>query len=408
MTTLKTLNIETLSDLYPGQTVFAPRTTVKATKWVFDTPIAVDTVTGVTMSVMCDMPLICHKAVATPEALDFIRLSGLFPPSVLLTYCTVEEAIDHARQRIAKGERLATIYPPMHELDKTDNLLVPTMLYGRLNDKANIADFVNQAHFPRRYVIPANKLKQETSSELDYPVFLKASVDGASGAGIDVRYVNDSISWQSSISWFYSKKKELDGVIVEDAIDVIICWCTGVSILDSGCRYLGAAIQLFDKPAQQIGNRIDQNHPPPEQVIHISLQIAKQAYEEGYRGIAGFDIGMDTNGKLFVFDLNFRINASTTQLMIHEKGSERIGASMSQLWSAKCDCALPWALEQLSSFVEKGIFVPTRLFDRAVYFEAPPNVEVFSLVNGIIFADSIKELNNIDLLMKKSLGGSLK
>ncbi len=73
MTVLQPLGIETLADFYPNQVALAPRTTVEATKWVFDDPIRIDTVTGNTISVMGNMPLICHLAVATPPALEFIR-----------------------------------------------------------------------------------------------------------------------------------------------------------------------------------------------------------------------------------------------------------------------------------------------------------------------------------------------
>lgn len=407
MTSIPPLATLTLADLYPEQVAFAPRTTVEAIKWVFDDPIRIDAITGSTISVMGNMPLICHRAVATEPALEFIHLAGLKPPSVLLTYGTADEAIALSRQRIKLGERLAYVYPPMDKLDSPQNLLVPTSLYGRLNDKGRMTEYVEHAYLPHRFVVPANDLDQIIRSAPDHPVFIKASLEGASGAGYDVRYSPDNTSWQSAISWFQERRGDLNGVVVEDAIDVKTCWCMGVSILDSGCRYLGSAIQTFDKPAKQNGNRVDPDNMAPEQAVQVALAIADRAHDEGYRGIAGFDIGIDKKGEFFVFDLNFRLNACTCQLLLHDSATQRIGARISESWSAQCDCALTQVLERLRPFVEKGLFVPTRLFDRDTYLEASPGAEAVSLVNGIIFADTIGKIHGIEASMKQSLGDLL-
>ena len=306
------------------------------------------------------------------------------------------------------GERLAYFYPPLSELDSDQNLLVSTSLYGRLNDKGRMAEFVDPDYLPNRYMVPIGDLDRVVSLVPDKPVFIKASLEGASGSGRDVFYSSDKTSWQVAISWFIERKGDLNGIVVEDAIDVQTCWCMGVSILDSGCRYLGAAIQIFDEPARQIGSRIDPDNMAPEHAIDISLAIANRAHKEGYRGIAGFDVGIDNNGHLFVFDLNFRLNACTSQLMIHTSAAERIGARISQTWCTQCDCALTIVLVHLQPFVEKGLFVPTRLFDRNTYLESRPNVEALTLVNGIIFANSIGEIQSIEASMNEALKYVLK
>ena len=305
-------------------------------------------------------------------------------PSVLLPYGTAEEAIALSRQRIALGERLAYIYPPLPELDRPGNLLVPTSLYGRLNDKGQMSELVTHSYLPSRFVVSVEELNRlKGLPATGRPVFVKASVEEASGGGRDVRYCPDRSSWSSAISWFQEKSGELAGVVVEDAIDVRTCWCMGVSILDSSCCYLGSAIQTFDRPGKQNGNRVDSNNAPSEQAVQIALSIADRAREEGYRGIAGFDIGINTKGKLFVFDLNFRLTACTGQLLLHENASERIGARISQTWKAEGDFALSDALERLRPFVEKGVFIPTRSFDRDTYLETSHEEQAVSLVKAL-------------------------
>jgi len=62
-----------------------------------------DTVTGNFLAIAGKMPLICSRNVAASEILDFFRLSGLEPAGDLYTYKDQEEAIEYAKQFIAKG-----------------------------------------------------------------------------------------------------------------------------------------------------------------------------------------------------------------------------------------------------------------------------------------------------------------
>jgi hypothetical protein len=353
---------------------------------------------------MGDMPLICHSALAIPAALEFIKVAGLVPPTHLLTYNTPEEAAALSRKRINLGEKLAYVYPPLNENEFQNNLLVSSSLYGYLNDKAHIPELVESKYIPKRNFLSADKLIQAKDYLPDVPVYIKASVEAASGAGYDVRFCSDKKSRELATSWFSKKSSDLKGIVIEEAIDVKTCWCMGVAIKDEGCDYLGASIQIFDEPAKQSGNRVDNDNMPPIDAVNLTKGIAERAHAVGYRGVAGFDIGIDDNGGLFVFDLNFRLNACTSQLLIHGSASKRIGASISQTWAAQSDRNLQDSLECLLPYVEKGLFVPTRLFDRDTYLETMPGTKAVSLLNGLIFADTIEEVDKLANTLQVSIG----
>jgi len=64
-------------------------------------------------------------------------------------------------------------------------------------------------------------------------------------------------------------------VLIEQAIDINTCWCLGISVLDAECLYLGSAIQLFDRPGHQVGNRVDPRYPVPDEAITIALAMRR-------------------------------------------------------------------------------------------------------------------------------------
>lgn len=401
--TLGKIATTTYADLHPARTVFAPRTTMEHMRRVFSDAYQLESITGVTLSLMGDMPLICHRAVATVPALEFMRIAGLSMPTSLLTYSTEEEALSLARQRISFGERIAYVYYPLPGVNTPKDLLVSCATYKHLNNKSHIPEFINQEYIPERCMVTIDELETLKDQTSDRPVFVKAAVEGVNGGGTDVKYCYDEASWREAISWFEGRQDGTSGLVIEEAIDVRTCWCLGVSILNAECRFLGGAIQLFDKPAVQIGSRMDPEYPVPSKAIRIALIIAERARKKGYRGIAGFDIGVDRHNNLFVFDLNFRLNLSTNQLLLHDAATKRIGVRISQFWQVKSDSILEYMLGRLMPFVEIGAFVPTRLFDREVFQNDHPETEAKSVVTGIIFADTVAEIEELDAGMKQAL-----
>jgi hypothetical protein len=371
--------------LYPKGTIFAPRSTAQKTRWAYTSPMNLDSSTGNAITVMGRMPLICHRGVATPSALDFLVRAGHSLPSDMLTYETEEEAVSLALSRIRKGERLAYICPPPLDLEGSPYLVVPVEKYNFLNNKANMPFLVDPEFLPQRSLIPQDCFNELHIMHPDLPIFLKIAYPGVSGGGVDVRFCPDAQSWSDALEWVEINQDGITGAIVEQAIDVRTCWCFNVGILESRCTYLGAAIQLFSEPAMQSGSRIDPEDAPPPKAVEIALAIAEKARKGGYRGIAGFDIGISQGDKLFVFDLNFRTNGSTPQVLLHEAAVARVGAKVSQSWHVVVNGLLDPLIERISPLAETGRFVPTRLFEYAT------DGECRSMATGFVVAATVDE-----------------
>lgn len=388
----------TFDALYPPDTVFAPRTTLDRIRWVYEEAYRPDTATGYTMALMGEMPLICHRAAATPVALDFFRACGVRIPAHLDTYDTEGEFVARARTRLQRGQRLAYVYPPPAALEQEAGLLLPLPLYNWLNDKANLAALVAPEFRPEHQFFPLAGLSGLLTALPGRPVYIKACHPGASGAGSDVRYCPDAASRQAALAWLGARADGLSGVLVEEAVAVGTCWCMNLAVLDAEVRYLGAASQLFSAPASQSGSRIDPDDLPPDRLVAATLAIGERARGLGFRGVAGFDIGMAPDGRPCVFDLNFRIAASTPLVMLHEPATRRVGARVSQSWHAMVGGPLEPALDALAGHAESGRFVPFRLH------EASALTGDRCLVTGMVVADSAAAVERLATDLQLALG----
>lgn len=386
------------SDLFPPQTVYAPRSTWELARTVLDEAFQLDSITGYTVAIMGDMPLVCHQNTASPLILDFFRVAGMEPASCLHTFETEEEAVGIAQHYTEDGKKLVYTYPPPPDLQTPGSLLVPLSLYGRLNDKFNLVELVDEDHQPRHHLIQTHCLNSLYDFLPGCEIYVKACHQKANGFGEDVRYCPDKTSRKAVLDWLDSRKDELSGVRMEEAVNVDECWCLSLAVMESGIRYLGAASQIFSAPARQSGSRIDPDHLPPESVIEIAKTIAQRARNMGYQGIAGFDVGMTSSGRVFVFDLNFRLVSSTPMILLHAAATNRIGARISQTWSQQCKGELAPVLERIREFAQSGTFVPLRLY------EATEISGGQSVITGMVVGKTLADIETIRADMHEAIG----
>jgi len=378
-----------------------PRSNLHHIRWVYEDDYRLDANTGVILTALGDMPIVCHQNAATDSIVKFLRHAGLEPSSKITTYETEAEAVAIAQDHIRRGEKLVYFYPPPSPLDSSEGLLVPVPLYNWLNDKANLAYLVDVKFLPRHRIVATNDLFQLLDYLPGEKVFIKACNPGASGSGKDVIYCPDHESRVKALKWMETRLKGLSGIRIEEEVAVGSCWCLSMAVLESEVRYLGAATQLFSEPAKQCGSRIDPDDLPSEMVVSIAMAIAWRAHKMGFRGVAGFDIGINSDGHPYVFDLNFRIAGSTMQVLLHESTVKRTGARISQSWRRMVKGTLAPSLECISDFVRRGQFLPISLF------EIMPATDGKSIIAGMIVASTLDEIESITNGMQIALSNFL-
>lgn len=390
--------IISLENLFPEKSFLASRTTMDVLGRVHADHFRLDTVTGNTLTLCGGMPVICSSRVASPLILDFFALAGLETGSRLLAYENLEEAVELAKGLINEGWRLVSTYPPPEGLRESEGLLVPVNLYSRLNDKQNIDCLVDKRYLPPHVFVSVGDIEHIQTAFPRKPVFVKGCMDGVTGGGRDVFFCGEPGKRKAVLDWVKNRPEGFSRLRVEEAMEIETSWCINLAIGEEGSRYLGAAVQLFSEPAKQKGSRMEPGAPLPDLARSVALSVAEKARALGYRGIAGFDAGVTSDGRLFFFDLNFRFVASTPLVLLYHLAEKRFGSCVAETWDKPVKGTLGPALNCLEPFVEKGDFLPFRLYEGTAISEWK------SIVTGIILGGSLSEIEEKKSAIAVDLG----
>lgn len=383
-----------INALLPDDAAFMPRTVLAHLRWLGMNALNVETITGHALGVIGQRPSVRHQACVTDEILTFLKDAGLPVGEDIRVYRDAEEAEQHADALIAEGYRLFGPYPLRESRFADAAQLVPAALWRSLNSKAKLGDLVPPRH------LAARQLWREDDSP-DLPIggiYLKYAGTEPTGVGHCVRYCPDNDSFVRAIDWFRSEGCA-DQLVMEEAIDTDITWCANIAVTETGAHYLGAAEQLLEAPGQQSGSMIDPDFPFPEEGKDLVVQIGETARARGFRGIAGFDIGRSRDGRLIVFDPNFRINACTSQVLLHPSASQRAGLGVSQSFHVASTLSADALMDRLAPAIADGWLVPTRVIDgRWLGDEAPP-AACIGIVLGGTRADAQANLARVKSLV---------
>lgn len=362
----------------PSDAAWMVRTDLHQTRMLGYTPFNLDAVTTTMLGVLGQRPTVRHVSGVTDDILSFLEDAGLVLQEDIRRYETGVEAEAIADQLVADGWRLFWPYPlRAGRFDDAAHVVAPD-LWERLNDKVLLPQIVPEHALAPRQVVDAAELDGCAQP----PLYVKAGGGGATGWGYAVHYCPDAEAVQAAGASLSAKGVET--VIVEAALDVTTCWCVNLSLTASGVTYIGAAEQLFEAPARQTGSIIDPLNALPQAGVDLALTVGETARALGFRGPCGLDIGKLTDGRLIVFDPNFRFNASTLQCMLHDAASERSGLPVSVSFAAKSTLPVKEMLGRARRAVEDGWFVPNRVIDAMLLAAA----DSANYMSGFILAEN--------------------
>jgi hypothetical protein len=231
------------------------------------------------------------------------------------------------------------------------------------------------------------------------PVFAKAAGDGATGWGYTVRYCPDRASLVEALEWLRAQDEA--SVIIEDEAPVVTCWCVALVVEPTQAFCAGAAEQVFASPGRQAGSVIDPENALPAAAAALAVQVGEAARQLGFLGLAGLDIGQLTDGRLIVFDPNFRFNASTPQALLHESAARRAGLPASASFALATRTRMSALCDRLRAPIDEGWFVPTRLLDAALLPAANGQSHVTGFVLGADRADAIAQQDALKALLDR-------
>jgi len=360
--------------LWPANAVFMARTTLERMRMLGVGRLTLDSVTTHLMGILGDRPTVRHRSGATDEILAFLHDAGLTIAEDMRLFGTAEEAWDLADALVSEGKRLFWPYPLPRGRFAEDANLVRTDLWERLNSKEYLGEIVPDGALPPRAILSTRHLGADRA----LPVVVKAGGVEATGWGYAVHFCRTPECLDRVKRTFLAEG--IGSSIVESALQVACSWCVNLAISEAGVTYLGAAEQLFSAPGRQAGSLVDPDNALPDAGIELARSIGEVARRRGFRGVAGLDIGRVADGRLIVFDPNFRFNASTAQVLLHPAAARRSGLGVSRSFAVAVDLPAASVLDRLRFAVEEGWFVPTRIVDPR--WSAEPNET--TMVNGFV------------------------
>jgi hypothetical protein len=346
--------------LYPVNAVYMARTNLFETRMLGYNDLQLDTVTSVLMGVLNGRASVRHEGGAGTEVLDLFLRAGIQVEEECHLYQTESEARAHANRLFKTGHQFFGPYPlPDGDYPDSAHLVNPD-LYRRLNTKQNLSQLVAKEHLTAQKVMTHDMLDAYQFSGV---ICLKAAGNAATGWGYAVFPCLDEVALMVAKAWFHERKEDIPEVLVEEWIDVDRCWCAGLAINEIQAVCFGGAEQVFSAPGKQSGSIVDSDLCFPVEGASLAVQAGEVARRLGFRGIAGLDIGRSTDGRFILFDPNFRLVSSTSQLLFHPAAATRNGLAVSQSFQVSPSGKFDVVARKLHGPIDEGWFVPTRLFN---------------------------------------------
>jgi hypothetical protein len=349
-------------------------------------PHLCDAYTGPIMAIADATPVICSAGVASPFGLDLLAAAGVPVSREIRAYRTAEEFHRLVGDVIGNGERLLCQH--VHDEDEVpaEACMVAPDTLRYLNNKANLPAIVGADGAPRRSSISPGDV---AALGVDESWVLKVCSDGSSGGGYGV-YVHQAGSAIAQPS-FVQPGAEL---IVEEYLDLVENWCVHFCVdAIGGPRLLGATEQLISDTGAYGGSRVGGTVLPPA-AAELCRAVVERARELGFIGYCGVDTALTSSGDVKVFDLNFRINASTPALMV----LDAIAASRGPSWTGRGRWqtyrhggSLPDLVKRLEAVYPDRALVPIASYDPA--FTA--NGSGPSLLSALLIGDDEQDLRRL-------------
>ena len=353
-------------------------------------PHLCDAYTGPIVAIAGEAPVICSAGVASPCGLDLLDAAGVPFSREIRTYRTSEDFQALVGDVLDNGERLLCQHVHgEHEVPPEACLVAPGLL-RYLNNKANLPAIVGPECAPRRTSISAEDV---AALGVDETWVLKVCSDDSSGGGFGV-YVHQA-GTPIARPCFVQPGADL---IVEEYLDLVENWCVHFCVEAIGApRLIGATEQIISGTGAYGGSRVGGTMLPPAAAALCQEAVVERARELGFIGYCGIDTGLTSSGEVRVFDLNFRINASTPPLLV----LNALAASRGPSWEGRgrwqtyrLDGSLPDLVRRLESVYPACSLVPIASYDPAFTDNGPGP----SLLSALLLGDDERDLQRLTAL----------
>ena len=355
----------TLPELLGNAFLFNPRASFSNQGWIMLEQDGFDFLTGTALAFAGDMPVLCSRSMVDPRALRLLEQSGLALGHHFVVY---DDAASY--QALLRNDKHRFVVQHVHPADeiRPEQYWIERALLGYLNNKNNLGRLVSSACVPARRLTTPKKLAGR--HPVKFPVVVKVASDETSGGGGGVRICRDQGALDEALIAFGAARQ----LIVERFLSIQRNLCIQFAVLPNGSAvYLGTSEQIIDQRGKYLGNWIDPTVVPSAAARLACTLVIERAARAGYRGMAGFDTAELSDGRVFIFDLNFRMNGSTLTLLFSRSLREKFGARVLRCRSWCYTGSYQRMLAQVERWNGEGKLAPFSL-QRPLSDSNPPRI----------------------------------
>lgn len=349
----------TLGDVYGPGHAYCGYAHPHARRWLPQDVGAIEAMSGSQLTVAGRAPVLCAARAAVPEGLALLQDAGLPVAENLLTFRDDDEYERMLRELCDRGVRIIVQHRHPADILPPASCWVDPNLLSRLNDKANLGEFVPAAWLPRRDVFDRAAFEWRPKWAR-FPFVLKAATAQSSGGGADVvicRNPDDYMRARCALA-------DSERIVAEEWLDYERAYCLNYVIDgDGGVRLLGTAEMVSDHEGGYRGNWLGDGVSPDPATISSGLEVMRRGAAAGFRGLAGLDVAEIAKGTHYIFDLNFRLCGSSVPLVVFPGIRSATGATVARFrgWTFRgnyrellCSARRAWS---------DGYFVPLASHD---------------------------------------------
>lgn len=354
----------TLSDLYDKDVVYTSRPSYISNPWLKPDEHQSNFLTGRELLIANQLPVIVHEASATDKLHQLFQVIGKDVPNSIYTFNN-QQSYENLIKQLAHKENKKIYFQYIHDetilnqqyyaLDKT--------LFVALNNKARIPEWTNGKFLPKRKVVKIEQFENEIKN-WEFPFVIKPGDDLPTAGGYGVMICYHDTDLQKAITRIKDATAETNSLIIEQKIEEKANYCVQFAYSESlGIQYLGAATQLTDKYGFYNGNENTTN--VPEHVIEAGRQIMENGVNQGFFGVAGFDLLVDEDDNVYAIDLNFRQNGSTSMLLL----ANELNSGYQKFYSYHSKGDNTHFFNTILKYVKEGCLYPLSYYDGDWYGE---------------------------------------
>lgn len=385
----------TLDELLGPGHVYCPRASLRACRWLGTDAPGLDALAAARLPIAGQTPVVCSMGSLGPQTLAVLTDAGFTLPVETFAYRDETHRVALTRELAAQGYRMVVdhVYPA-DELAAVTYWIDPALL-RRLNNKGALAEFVPAAFTPDRQVVDYGELA-DILDRHRAPVMLKAATDESSGGGVDTAVYRPG----EAVGPLLDRFAGCDQVVIETRLAIRSNLCLNYAIARQGeVHYLGCSRQVTGADGGRfLGNQLEAGLEPPSALHRAATDVIEHARRLGYYGFAGIDAAITDDGELFIYDLNFRANASTLPLLMMPALRAHRGARVahSRYWQWTGNGGFPGMLRAVSTRVRLGGLLPFSLTDTQAAGHGPTTRH---RLGGMLYGHGMAELQQLDAWM---------